>query len=70
MVIGNDETSQIVGLNSFQLSPWRGLSRNTKEATLGDYPVLRRAAELARGDRTFESPQFTESKLAPRLESG
>ena len=48
VVIGNDDTARASGLESFPSSPWKGLSRNTKEATLGDYPVPRRAAELAR----------------------
>ena len=63
VVIGNDDTATASGLESFPSSPWKGLSRNTKEATLGDYPVLRRAAELARGDLAFLSPQFAEGKL-------
>mgnify|MGYP002639319039 FL=1 len=68
VVIGNDDTARASGLESFPSSPWKGLSRNTKEATLGDYPVLRRAAELARGDMPFLSPQFVDGKLGSRIE--
>jgi len=70
IVIGNDDAVAASGLESFPASPWKGLSRNTKEATLGDYPVLRRAAELARGDVPFQSPQFVEGKLSSRVTDG
>ncbi len=70
VVIGNEDAPMVSGIESFPTSPWKGLSRNTKEATLGDYPVLRRAAELARGDLPFLSPQFIDGKLSSRVDEG
>lgn len=70
VVIGNDEIPRGAGFENFSASPWKSLSRNTKEATIGDYPVLRRAAELARGDIEFRSPQFSDPKIAARVTEG
>lgn len=50
--------------------PLQGLSRETIEATIGDYPVLRAAAELARGDREFVSAQFQEERFLDQISRG
>ena len=39
----------------------------TKEATITDYPVLRRAAELALGRVEFVSPEFLTDKMRSRI---
>ena len=49
--------------------PLQGLSAVTKQATLTDYPVLRRAAQLAVGVHQFESAAFEDSKLADRIQA-
>ncbi|MEM7167500.1 MAG: polysaccharide biosynthesis tyrosine autokinase, partial [Planctomycetota bacterium] len=50
------------------LVPLQGLSQETIEATINDYPVLRTAAELARGDRQFVSAQFQEERYAQQID--
>ena len=70
VVIGSEDVVQVSGIESFPSSPWKGLSRRTKEATLGDYPVIRCAAEIARGDRPFLSSQFLEETMVERVREG
>ena len=46
------------------------ISFNTKEATLTDYPVLRRAAELCLGRVEFRSAEFQGEHLRSQVEQG
>ncbi|MFN0059276.1 MAG: polysaccharide biosynthesis tyrosine autokinase [Planctomycetota bacterium] len=58
------------GAEHLPVNPFDSLSLLTKENTITDYPVLKRAAQLARGDVEFESPEFKDSKFPLQIEAG
>ncbi|MGE3165798.1 MAG: polysaccharide biosynthesis tyrosine autokinase [Planctomycetota bacterium] len=67
VILGADRTNPS---SSKSWLPMHELSRETKEATITDYPVLRTAAELALGERTFQSRAFQDPSFVTRIQDG
>ncbi|MCI0651170.1 MAG: polysaccharide biosynthesis tyrosine autokinase [Planctomycetes bacterium] len=69
VIIGADKQLPLQALPGVPIG-LHGVSYETKEATLTDYPVLRRAAELALGRKDFESGEFDSDKMREQIASG
>lgn len=66
VILGADRSMASGGSKLLPL-PLHELSKETKEATITDYPVLRTAAELIRGDRVFASKAFREGAFPEQI---